>query len=191
LFTGCIQEMANQPRYDPLEQNAAFTKHLLGHAPVRGTIARGQLQLDEPFFTGKSAGAFVSELPEEASAGRYLPELLARGRERYTVFCSHCHGQVGGGTGGDPEYTQLVGMVVQRGYPIPPTYHQARLREAPLGHFFDVITNGMGRMPAHGYMIPPKDRWAIAAYVRALQLSQHASRGELTPTDLEKLDSEN
>ena len=183
--------MADQPRYEPLEQNASFTEHLLGQVPVRGTIARGQLQLDEPFFTGKADGEFVSELPEVALAGHSLQELLARGRERYTVFCSHCHGQVGGGTSGDPEFIQLVGMVVQRGYPVPPTYHQARLREAPLGHFFDVITNGMGRMPAHGYMIPPKDRWAIAAYVRALQLSQHALRDELTPADLEKLDTEN
>jgi hypothetical protein len=81
-------------------------------------------------------------------------------------------------------------MVVQRGYPAPPTYHQPRLREAPLGHFFDVITNGMGRMPAHGYMIPPEDRWAIAAYIRALQLSQHAARNALTPADLERLAGE-
>jgi mono/diheme cytochrome c family protein len=189
--SGCIQEMADQPRYDPLEQNAAFTDHLLGQVPVRGTIARGQLQLDEPFFTGKADGAFVSELPEEALSGRTPAELLARGRERYTVFCSHCHGQIGGGTGGDPEFVPLVGMVVQRGYPVPPTYHQPRLREAPLGHFFDVITNGMGRMPAHGYMIPPEDRWAIAAYIRALQLSQHIARDALTPTDLEKLAGEN
>jgi mono/diheme cytochrome c family protein len=183
--------MADQPRYDPLEDNTAYTDHLLGRVPLAGTIARGQLELDEPFFTGKSNGEFVSELPEEVLVGRTLDELLARGRERYTVFCSHCHGQVGGGTGGAPEYAQMVGTVVQRGYPVPPTYHQERLRETPLGHLFDVITNGMGRMPAHGYMIPPEDRWAITAYIRALQLSQHAQQGELLPADLEKLAGQN
>jgi mono/diheme cytochrome c family protein len=187
LFTGCIQEMANQPRYDSLEQNSAFTEHVLERAPVRGTVARGQLQLDEPFFTGKSSGQFVSELPEEALAGRTMPELMQRGRESYTVFCSHCHGQVGGGTGGAQEYVHVVGMVVERGYPVPPTYHQERLRQAPLGHLFDVITSGTGRMPPHGYLIPPADRWAIAAYIRALQLSQHATRDALSTDDLERL----
>jgi mono/diheme cytochrome c family protein len=179
--------MADQPRYDPLEKNSAFTEHVLGQTPVRGTVARGQLQLDEPFFTGKSEGEFVRELPATALVGRTIAELLARGRERFTVFCSHCHGQVGGGTGGAPEYVHAVGMVVQRGYPMPPTYHQERLRQAPLGQFFDVITNGTGRMPPHDYLVPPADRWAIAAYIRALQLSQHAPRDELTPADLEKL----
>jgi mono/diheme cytochrome c family protein len=183
--------MADQPRYDPLEHNAAFSEHVLGQSPLRGTVARGELQLDEPFFTGKSNGEFVSELPEQSLAGRTPAELLERGRERYTVFCSHCHGQVGGGIGGDPLYVHAVGMVVERGYPTPPTYHQQRLREVPLGHFFDVITNGTGRMPPHGYLVPAADRWAIAAYIRALQLSQHATRDALTPADLDTLPDEN
>jgi mono/diheme cytochrome c family protein len=148
------------------------------------------LRLDEPFFTGKQNGQFVHELPEQALADRTMAELLDRGQARYTIFCSHCHGRVGGGSGGNQEYEQLVGMVVQRGYPMPQTYHQARLRQAPLGHFFDVITNGTARMPQHGYLVPPADRWAIAAYIRALQLSQHAPRDLLAPADLANLASE-
>jgi len=179
--------MADQPRYDPLEAHPVYTQELMSDAPPRGTVARGELQLDGPFYTGKVSGQFVSELPEAALAGRTMAELLARGQERYTIFCSHCHGRVGGGSGGDPRYEQLVGMVVERGYPLPPTYHQDRLRQAPIGHFFDVMTNGLARMPPHAYLIPPGDRWAIAAYVRALQLSQFAPRALLAPPDLEKL----
>jgi mono/diheme cytochrome c family protein len=189
LLAGCIQEMSDQPRYDPLEANAAYSELLMSRAPVPGTIARGQLQLDEAFSTGKDNGQIVAELPEAALAGRSMNELLARGQERYTIFCSHCHAQVGGGIGGDPQYARLVGMVVQRGFPAPPSYHQERLRQAPIGHFFDVITNGTGRMPPHGYLIPPEDRWAIAAYIRALQLSQFARRDTLTENDLSQVEA--
>jgi mono/diheme cytochrome c family protein len=190
LSAGCVQEMSDQPRYDPLEANAAYREMLISRAPVPGTIARGELQLDDAFSTGKENGQLVTKLPEPAIAGRSMSALLARGRERYEIFCSHCHGQVGGGSGGDPQYTRLVGMVVQRGFPAPPTYHQERLRQAAIGHFFDVITNGTGRMPPHGYLIPPADRWAIAAYVRALQLSQLAPRGALTQIDITQLESD-
>jgi mono/diheme cytochrome c family protein len=147
------------------------------------------LELDEPFFTGKDGGQPVRELPAPVLEGTTMAELLARGQERYNIFCSHCHGRVGGGIGGDAEYVSLSGMVVQRGFPAPPTYHQERLRRAPIGHFFDVITNGQGRMPPHGYMIEPQDRWAIAAYIRALQLSQFAPTSELAPEDMAKLSS--
>jgi mono/diheme cytochrome c family protein len=187
LLTGCVQEMADQPRYDPLEANALYTDRLMSRSPMYGTIARGQLQLDAALSTGKTDGQFVDEIPESALRGRTMPELLARGQERYTIFCSHCHGQVGGGIGAGPEFETLAGMVVQRGFPAPPTYHQDRLRRAPIGHFFDVITNGIGRMPPHGYLIPPEDRWAIAAYVRALQLSQFAPRHVLAESDLKQL----
>jgi mono/diheme cytochrome c family protein len=179
--------MADQPRYEPLESNTTYVEELLPRSPVPGTVARGQLRSDEPFFSGRVGDQFAVEVPEQALAGRTMVELLAHGQERFGIFCAHCHGQLGGGTGGSPEYEKLVGMVVQRGLPVPPTYHQARLRQAPLGHFFDVITKGTGRMPAHGYMIPPADRWAVAAYIRALQFSQNAPRGALTPADLEKL----
>jgi mono/diheme cytochrome c family protein len=188
-IVGCVQEMADQPRYDPLEANTLYTEKLMSHLPVRGTVARGQLQLDTALATGKSNGQFVNEVPEAVLDGRTMSDLLARGEERYTIFCSHCHGQVGGGLGGDAELEKMVGMVVQRGFPAPPTYHQERLRQAPIGHFFDVITHGIGRMPPHGYLIPPADRWAIAAYVRTLQLSQYASRDLLSDEDLKQLEA--
>jgi mono/diheme cytochrome c family protein len=179
---GCQQEMANQPRYDTFQPSAAFDDGMSARSPVPGTVARGQLQLDEPFFTGKEGGKPITTLPPQALAGRTMEQLLARGRQRYSIFCSQCHGQVGGGIGGAKEYESLVGMVVLRGFPSPPTFHQERLRQAPVGYFFDVITNGFGRMPAHGFLVPPKDRWAIAAYIRALQLSQNAPADKL-PTD--------
>jgi len=179
--------MADQPRYEPLEANPVYVNELMPRTPPESTVARGELQLDEHYFTGKAGGQFVSELPNRALEGRTLEEVLARGRERFTVFCSHCHGQVGGGIGGDPMYEELVGMVVARGYPSPPTFHQDRLRRAPIGQFFDVITNGLARMPAHDYLVPPDDRWAIAAYIRALQRSQYAPRPLLAPQDFEKL----
>jgi mono/diheme cytochrome c family protein len=179
--------MSDQPRYDPLEAHPAYDDELLSRSPVPGTVARGQLELDEPFFTGKLNGEFVNDLPPRVLADRNISEVLTTGRERYTVFCSHCHGQIGGGFGGDPAYHSLVGMVVQRGYPVPPTYHQERLRGAPVGHFFDIITNGTALMPAHDYLIPPAERWAIAAYIRALQVSQFASRDALTAEDLQQL----
>jgi mono/diheme cytochrome c family protein len=190
VSSGCIQEMSDQPRYDPLEPSSAFDNGMSSRPPVQGTVPRGELQLDEPYFSGKADGQFVSELPEAALAGRTLGDLVTRGQQRYAIFCSHCHGQVGGGTGGDPIYVPLVGMVVARGFPTPPTYHQDRLRQAPIGHFFDVITNGAGRMPPHGYLVPPEDRWAIATYIRTLQVSQFALRDELSAEDLAKLNAQ-
>jgi mono/diheme cytochrome c family protein len=184
---GCVQEMADQPRYEPLEPLTALPAGYTALGPIAGTIARGQLQLDEAFFSGKEQGELVTEMPAQAWEGANMAQMLARGQERFVVFCSQCHGQVGGGIGGSDELRELVGMVVQRGFPVPPTYHQPRLRDAPIGHFFDVVTNGFGRMPAHGYLIPPQDRWAIAAYIRALQLSQYAARDQLTPLDLQQL----
>jgi mono/diheme cytochrome c family protein len=190
MLTGCIQEMSDQPRYDPLEANDAYREMLMPRASVPGTIARGEVRLDEAYSTGKENGQLVAELPEAALEGRTMKELLTRGQERYTIFCSHCHGQVGGGTGGDPQYALLVGIVVKRGFPTPPTYHQQRLRQAPIRHFFDVITDGTGRMPPHGYLIPLQDRWAIAAYIRALQFSQFAQRNDLNENDLKQLESD-
>ncbi len=186
-LVGCDLNMADQPRYEPFEASSVFEDGLSSRSPVPGTVARGQLQLDTPFFTGRTNGELVTELPDRALDGRTMSDLLARGQERFNIYCSHCHGQVGGGTGGSPEMVGMVGMVVKRGFPSPPTYHQARLREAPLGYFFGVITDGIGRMPAHGYMIEPEDRWAIVAYIRALQLSQHAPSAELSPADLDEL----
>jgi mono/diheme cytochrome c family protein len=190
VAAGCVQEMANQPRYETFQPSAAFDDGMSARPPVPGTVPRGQLQLDEPFFTGKEDGRPVGALPEQALAGRSMEQLLARGRDRYSIFCSQCHGRVGGGVGGAKEYESLVGMVVLRGFPSPPTYHQSRLRQAPIGYFFDVITNGVGRMPAHGYLVPPADRWAIAAYIRALQLSQNAPASDLPPAELQNLNAQ-
>jgi mono/diheme cytochrome c family protein len=188
-LTGCVQQMADQPKYKPLAASSAFPDGAASRAPVPGTIARGELELDDAFFTGKTNGQLVTELPPGATDGRTMAELLARGQQRFNVFCSHCHGEIGGGSGGSEAMRGEVGMVVLRGFPMPPTYHQPRLRDAPIGHFFDVITNGLGRMPAHGYLIPPEDRWAIAAYIRALQFSQNAQQNELDPSDIAKLDA--
>jgi len=187
LIVGCTQEMANQPRYNSLAPSTAFSNGASARHPVIGTIARGQLQLDDTFFIGKVQNQFVTELPDRALKGTTMTDLLTRGQQRFDAFCSHCHGQVGGGVGGDELMQDLVGMVVKRGFPSPPTFHQERLRELPIGYFFDVITNGFGRMPAHNYMIPPEDRWAIVAYIRALQLSQHAEVDQLPATDVQKL----
>jgi mono/diheme cytochrome c family protein len=185
ILAGCQQEMANQPRYDALEPLPEGVESL---GPVEGTIARGQLQVDDEYFTGKQNGQLVTEIPAEALDNTDMEQLLSRGQQRFVVFCAHCHGQVGGGTGGSEEMVPLVGMVVQRGFPSPPTFHQPRLRDAPIGHFFDVITKGLGRMPAHAYMIPTQDRWAIAAYIRALQFSQHAPLTDLLPQDVAQLE---
>jgi mono/diheme cytochrome c family protein len=186
--TGCVQEMADQPRYEPLEASVFFADGQASRRPVEGTVARGQLQIDDAFFTGKENGELVAELPARVSEQK--AELLRRGQNRFGAFCAHCHGQVGGGLGGSESMREMVGMVVKRGFPVPPTYHQQRLRDAPIGHFFDVITNGFGRMPAHGYLVPPEDRWAIAAYIRALQLSQHAEVEQLLPADLQRLEKQ-
>lgn len=187
---GCVQQMADQPRYKPLAASMAFPDGAASRLPVVDTVARGQLQLDDAFFTGKSNGQLVVDLPPRALEGRTMGDLLSRGQERFNVFCSHCHGEVGGGTGGSEEMRAAVGMVVKRGFPMPPTYHQPRLRDAPIGHFFDVITNGLGRMPAHSYLIPPDDRWAIVAYIRALQFSQNADGNSLDSADLAQLNND-
>ena len=190
VASGCVQEMANQPRYGPLQPSKAFDDGRSSRQPVPGTIARGQLQLDEAYYLGRQGESFVAELPPRALEGRSIAELLDRGQDRYGIYCSHCHGYIGGGSGGSPAMEQAVGMVVKRGFPMPQTYHQERLRQAPLGYFVDVINNGFGRMPAHGYMVSPEDRWAIAAYIRALQLSQYAESGQLSPHDLQELNEE-
>ena len=165
LLTGCQQEMANQPRYEPLEPSDFFVDGRSSRHLVPGTMARSQDPIESPFSTGLSAGNLVDTLPLPVTH-----DLLERGRQRYDVYCSPCHDRVGTGRG----------MIVRRGYPQPPSLHIPRLRQAPVGHFFIVITAGFGaRMPAYGWMIPPPDRWAITAYIRALQFSQYAPVAEL------------
>jgi mono/diheme cytochrome c family protein len=162
----CRQDMQDQPKYLPLQPSKFFADGRSSRPLVPGTVARGHLNDDAAYYTGKQANEPVAALPVPVTA-----ELLQRGRERYNIYCSPCHDRVGNGEG----------MIVQRGYRRPPSLHIDRLRAAPVGYFFDVITNGFGVMPRYRVQIPPADRWAIVAYVRALQLSQHATLGDVAP----------
>lgn len=172
LTSACRQDMHNQPKYIPLRDSAFFPNGSSARPLVEDTVARGTLEEDEEFFTGKSGGAAVTTMPFPLTE-----EVLDRGEQRFNIFCSPCHDTAGTGQG----------MIVRRGYRQPPTFHSDRLRQAPIGHFFDVITNGFGAMPDYRAQVAPRDRWAIAAYVRALQLSQHATAAELPAEDRQKL----
>jgi hypothetical protein len=165
IFTaGCPQEMANQPKYKPYAPSTFFGDGRSARPLVEGTVARGHIRLDEPLYTGKIAGTLADALPFPVTR-----PLLERGQERYNIYCTPCHDHVGNGQG----------MVVRRGFRRPPSLHIDRLREAPIGYFFDVMTNGFGAMPDYAAQVTPHDRWAIAAYMRALQLSQHATLADV------------
>jgi len=164
LLAGCREDMQNQPYYRPLRENTFYADKRSARPLIAGTVARGHLDADAYFYTGKIG----------ANDGDYLPfpvtaEVLARGQQRFNIYCAPCHSELGDGNG----------MIVQRGYKHPPSYHSERLRKAPIGYFFDVMTNGFGAMPDYAGPVPAADRWAIAAYIRALQLSQNA-----TPADV-------
>ena len=166
-LAACRQDMHDAPSYDPLQEAPFFANGAASRTLVANTVARGQLREDEHFYTGKVNGEVATEFPMPIT-----PEIMARGQERFNVFCSPCHGRTGMGNG----------MIVQRGFRQPPSYHEERLRTAPVGYFFDVMTNGFGAMQDYAAQVPPSDRWAIAAYIRALQLSQHATVAEV-PAD--------
>jgi mono/diheme cytochrome c family protein len=183
LALGCRQPMGEQPRYDPLEPSRFFSDGQSVRRPVPGTVARGHLRDDPHYFTGRKSdtpaekdGA-AKQGPSLDRAADYadtfpLPvtsALMQRGQQRFTIYCTSCHGRDGAGTG----------VVVERGYPKASSFHTDRLRQAPAGYLFDVVSRGYGAMPAFAGQIPSQDRWAIIAYVRALQLSQHASLKEL------------
>ncbi len=153
--------MQNQPRFKPLRKSDFFEDGRASRELVPGTVARGDLREDTYFYTGMINGQPGNEMPFPATQ-----EVLERGRERYNIYCAPCHSRTGDGNG----------MIVQRGYRRPPSYHTDRLRALPLGHFYDVIANGFGSMPDYAQQVMPHDRWAIAAYIRALQLSQQAPR---------------
>ncbi len=164
LLAACRQDMHQAPRYDPLQSSDFFPDGRAARALVPGTVARGLLREDEALYDGKVNGVLVGEFPFAVTV-----ELMQRGRERYDVFCAPCHGRTGQGNG----------MVVQRGYKPPPAYSIDRLRAQPVGYFYDVITKGFGAMPDYASQIPVLDRWAIVAYVRALQLSEHAALADV------------
>ena len=169
LTLGCRQDMHDQPRYEPLEASKFFADGMASRQLPEGTVARGHLGEDVAFATGKdAAGNVVAELPVPATK-----QLLERGHQRFDVFCSPCHGRLGDGHG----------MAVRRGFKQPPSFHDDRLRDSPVGYYFDVMTHGFGVMPSYAASIPPEDRWAIAAYLRVLQLSQRAHLADLEPAD--------
>ncbi|HWK08439.1 MAG TPA: cytochrome c [Vicinamibacterales bacterium] len=172
LLAACRQDMHNQPKYIPLRDSDFFTNGSSARPLPADTVARGTLEDDAAFYTGKENGADVTELPVPLTE-----QLLDRGEQRYNIYCSPCHDRSGSGEG----------MIVRRGYKQPPSYHIDRLRQAPIGHFFDVMTNGFGAMPDYRAQIQPRDRWAIAAYIRALQLSEHASESDVPAEDRAKL----
>src|SRR5512141_2966760 len=150
----CRQDMHDQPKYEPLEAGAMFTDGQSARPLVEDTVARGHLDDDEQFYSGKVNGQLADTFPYAVTA-----EMVDRGQERFDVFCSPCHDRAGTGRG----------MVVRRGYRQPPSFHDQRLKDAPVGHFFDVMTNGFGAMPDYRGQISAADRWAIIAYIRALQ----------------------
>ncbi len=168
---GCRQDMHDQPKYRPLRASAFFENTSSARPLVDGTIARGTLQTDAAFFTGKNGAMLVTELPFPVTQA-----VLDRGQERFNIFCTPCHDATGNGNG----------LIVQRGYPKPQTYHSDRLRKIEAGYFFDVMTNGFGRMPDYRAQVTPRDRWNIVAYIRALQLSQHAPASDLDQTKMAK-----
>jgi hypothetical protein len=169
---GCRLDMHVQPKYLPYEGTDFFADGRSERQPVAGTIARGQLRLDELFYSGKQNGVEANVFPFPITRAD-----LERGRERYNVYCTPCHDYTGSGEG----------MIVQRGFPQPPSYHIDRLRTAPVGHFYGVITNGFGAMYSYAARIEPADRWRIAAYIRVLQLSQNAKINDVPAEDRGKL----
>jgi mono/diheme cytochrome c family protein len=170
---GCRQDMQDQPKFIPLRASESFADHRSGRPIVEGTVARGRLQEDELLDTGKVNGQLADTFPFPITA-----EVLGRGRERFDIFCAPCHDRTGSGDG----------MIVRRGYKRPPSFHLDRLRDMPAGYFFDVITNGFGAMPDYRSQITERDRWAIVSYLRALQLSQHATIEDVPPSERPKLE---
>ena len=165
---GCRLDMHVQPRYNPLAKSDFFPDQRAARPLVEGTVARGHLYEDTALYTGKMDGKPVEAFPFPITRA-----VLERGQERFNIYCAPCHDRLGNGKG----------MIVQRGYnhPPPPSYHIDRLRQVPVGYLYDVIANGLGAMPDYAAQIAPRDRWAIVAYVRVLQLSQNASVNDVPP----------
>jgi mono/diheme cytochrome c family protein len=161
---GCRQDMQDQPKFFPQRGTTLYADGRSVRPQVANTVARSQLHEDTYFTTGLVDGKEGDGLPFPVTA-----QVLARGQERYNIYCTPCHSRVGNG----------IGMIVQRGYNKAGSFHTKRLETAPLGHFFHVMTNGYGAMPDYASQVSPADRWAIVAYIRALQLSQHATQADV------------
>jgi mono/diheme cytochrome c family protein len=174
LLGGCRQDMHDQPRYRTLAPSRFFPDGASARPLVDGTVARGHLDDDVEFYSGKTAaGTLLEVFPMRITA-----DVLRRGQERFNIYCSPCHDRTGAG----------LGMVVRRGFKQPPSLHLERLREAPPGHFFDVMTTGFGAMPDYRSQVAAADRWAIAAYIRVLQRSQQATLADAPPEEAAKLE---
>ncbi len=164
ITLGCREDMQDQPRLNPLAKSSFYPDQRSERPPVEGTVARGQLHEDAYLYTGKVNGNLGDTMPFPVTRA-----VLERGRERFNIFCAPCHSRVGDGEG----------FIPSRGFARkPPSFHIERLQKEPVGYFYDVITNGFGIMPDYATQIPVRDRWSIVAYVRALQLSQHASAAD-------------
>ncbi len=170
-IAGCAYNMSEQPRYNPEAPSDFFPDGSSARPAVPGTIPH-QESPDQAFRTGKHGGLLLDAIPVPLTKA-----LLERGQQRFDIYCSPCHGRTGDG----------AGMVVNRGFREPPSYHIQRLRDAPDGHFFDVITNGFGEMASYAERVTPADRWAITAYIRALQLSQGATIADVPPAQLRSM----
>ena len=168
----CRLDMHIQPKYKPLDPSTFFRDGRSERPAVAGTVAHGHLRTDELLYTGKIDGVVADTFPFPITR-----QDLERGRERYNIYCSPCHDYTGSGQG----------MIVQRGFQRPPSYHIDRLRQAPVGHFFAVITSGYGAMYSYASRVSPQDRWRIAAYIRALQLSQNATLNEVPKSERQQL----
>jgi hypothetical protein len=162
----CRRDMQDQPKYIPLRPSDFFADGRSARPLPEGTVARGELRADKVFFTGKRGDLYVDQIPFPVTR-----EVLDRGQERFNIYCSPCHSRLGDGQG----------MIVKRGFKRPPSYHIDRLREAQVGYFYDVISNGFGAMADYSSQVAPRDRWAIAAYIRVLQFSQQASINDVPP----------
>jgi hypothetical protein len=166
LLAGCRADMQDQPKFIPQRGTTMFADGRSARPQVANTVARNQVHENEYFYTGMVNGKEGDGLPFALT-----PEVMQRGQERYNIYCTPCHSRVGNG----------AGMIVQRGYRPAGNFHSDRLRNAPLGHFFAVMTNGYGAMPDYAAQLTPEDRWAVVAYIRALQLSQNAKPSDVAP----------
>ena len=172
VSVACRRDMQDQPKYIPLRPSDFFADGRSARPLPEGTVARGQLRADKVFYTGKKGDQFVDQLPFPLTR-----DVLERGQQRFNIYCSPCHGRLGNG----------LGMIVQRGLKRPPSYHIDRLRQVPVGYFYDVITNGFGAMQDYSSQVAPRDRWAIASYIRVLQYSQMGSIDDVPPDQRQPL----
>lgn len=173
-LSGCYQKMGLQPAFDPYDQSDFFEDGMSARPRVEGTVARGEYSEDELLHTGRSGGQLATMFPFPVTG-----EVLDRGQERFNIYCSVCHGPAGEGDG----------MIVRRGYKKPNSFHSPTVAAQPEGYYFTVMTQGFGVMPSYAAQVPVEDRWAIVAYIRALQLSQRASVADIPAEELSRLES--